>query len=58
MECSVEVADIDATTQAAEAAGAKVLMRKTAIPHVGWISKFLDTEGNLFCAVKYDSSAR
>jgi predicted enzyme related to lactoylglutathione lyase len=57
-ECSIGVEDIDATTRAAEAAGARVLMRRAAIRSVGWISKFLDTEGNLFCAVQYDPSAR
>ena len=56
-ECSITVNDIEATTRAAEAAGATVLMRKAAIPGVGWVSKFLDTEGNLFCAVEHDSSA-
>ena len=38
--------------------GGQVLMPKTAIPYVGWISKFLDTEGNLFCAMQYDNDAR
>jgi predicted enzyme related to lactoylglutathione lyase len=57
-ECSIDVTDVDATTRAAERAGAKVVMRRTAIPGVGWLSKFIDTEGNLFCAVQYDSSAR
>ncbi|NHE55963.1 VOC family protein [Cyclobacterium plantarum] len=32
-------------------------MPKTAIPNVGWIAKFLDTEGNLICAMQYDDSA-
>ena len=31
---------------------------KTAIPGVGWLIKFLDTEGNLACAVKFDTSAK
>jgi predicted enzyme related to lactoylglutathione lyase len=57
-ECSIEVADIDRTTRAAEEAGAKVLMRRAAIPYVGWVSKFMDPEGNLFCAVQYDRNAR
>jgi predicted enzyme related to lactoylglutathione lyase len=57
-ECSVDVADVDRTTRSAESAGAKVLMRRAAIPGVGWVSKFLDTEGNLFCAVQYDRAAR
>jgi predicted enzyme related to lactoylglutathione lyase len=56
-ECSIAVVDIDATTRATEAAGARVLMRRAPIRSVGWISKFLDTEGNLFCAVQYDRNA-
>lgn len=56
-ECSIEVDDVEAVTRAVEAGGGTMLMRKTAIPHVGWIVKFLDTEGNLCCAVNYDSAA-
>jgi len=33
-------------------------MPKTAIPNVGWIAKFLDTEENLICAMQYDDSAK
>jgi predicted enzyme related to lactoylglutathione lyase len=33
-------------------------MPKTAIPYVGYIAKFLDTEGNLICGMQYDNSAR
>jgi uncharacterized protein len=57
-ECSIEVADVDAIAPAVESAGGKIVMRKTAIPGVGWIIKFLDTEGNLCCAVRYDATAK
>jgi predicted enzyme related to lactoylglutathione lyase len=57
-ECSVAVNDVDITAQKVEAAGGKILMPKTAIPGVGWLIKFLDTEGNLACAVKFDTSAK
>ena len=57
-ECSISVPDVDATTRAVETAGGTVLMRKTAIPGVGWIIKFLDSEGNLCCAVMQDPAAR
>ncbi len=56
-ECSITVDDVDATTRTVEAAGGKTLMPRTAIPHVGWIAKFLDPEGNLFAAIHYDSDA-
>jgi len=57
-ECSVAVNDVDITALKVEAAGGKILMPKTAIPGVGWLIKFLDTEGNLACAVKFDTSAK
>ena len=57
-ECSIGVPDVEATTGAVEKAGGTILMRKTAIPGVGWIVKFLDTEGNLCCATAQDTRAR
>ena len=57
-ECSIAVNDVDITATKVEAAGGKILMPKTAIPGVGWLIKFLDTEGNLACAVKFDTSAK
>jgi len=57
-ECSIDVADVDATAPSVESAGGTIVMRKTAIPGVGWIIKFLDTEGNLCCAVDYDRTAK
>jgi len=56
-ECSITVDDVEQTTKSVEAAGGTVLMNKTAIPHVGWVAKFLDPEGNLFAAIHYDQSA-
>jgi len=56
-ECTVVVADVDATAAAVEAQGGKVLMPKTVIPGVGWLIKFLDTEGNLVCALRPDEKA-
>jgi predicted enzyme related to lactoylglutathione lyase len=57
-ECSIAVNDVDITAKKVEAAGGKILMPKTAIPGVGWLIKFLDTEGNLACAVHFDESAK
>ncbi|WP_145753415.1 VOC family protein [Nitrospirillum amazonense] len=56
-ECSISVDDVDATAAAVVAAGGKILMEKTAIPTVGWIIKFEDTEGNVACAINFDSAA-
>jgi hypothetical protein len=58
LECSFAVRDVDAIARAAEANGGKIVMPKTAIPGVGWIVKFLDTEGNLARAVQYDPQAK
>jgi len=57
-ECSIAVEDVDAITRAIEANGGKIVMQKAAIPGVGWVAKFLDTEGNFACAVQYDPTAR
>lgn len=57
-ECSIAVDDLDAAARAIEANGGKIVMPQTAIPGVCWIVKFLDTEGNLVCAVKYDPAAK
>ena len=57
-ECSISVDDVNATIEAVERAGGTTLMARTAIPGVGWIAKFLDPEGNLFCAITYDREAK
>jgi uncharacterized protein len=57
-ECSIVVDDVDAAARAVVANGGKIVMPKAAIPGVAWIVKFLDTEGNLVCAVHYDQAAR
>lgn len=56
-ECSITVDSVEDTVRAVESAGGTTLMGKTAIPRVGWIAKFLDPEGNLFAAIRYDESA-
>ena len=57
-ECSISVDDIDAAARAVESNGGKIVMPKAGIPGVCLIVKFLDTEGNLACAVKYDPAAK
>lgn len=58
LECSIGVENIDDIIEKVKSHGGQILMPKTAIPHVGWIAKFLDTEGNLMCGMQYDNSAR
>jgi len=57
-ECSIEVVNLDETVESVIENGGKILMQKTAIPYVGWLSKFLDTENNIVCAIQYDDSAK
>lgn len=58
LECTIEVADVDEIIERVKSNGGQILMPKTAIPSVGWITKFLDTEGNLICAMHYDQKVR
>jgi predicted enzyme related to lactoylglutathione lyase len=58
LECTIAVESIDETIEKVKSKGGQVLMPKTAIPYVGYIAKFLDTEGNLICGMQYDNSAR
>lgn len=58
LECTIAVENVDEIVQRVENKGGQILMPKTAIPYVGWIAKFLDTEGNLICAMQTDPNAR
>lgn len=58
LECTVGVENLDEIIEKVKNNGGQILMLKTAIPFVGWITKFLDTEGNLLCAMEYNNSAR
>lgn len=57
-ECSISVENVDEIVKKVENKDGQILMPKTAIPFVGWIVKFLDTEGNLVCAMQYDNTVR
>jgi len=57
-ECSIEVDNIDNSIESIAKNGGKIVMPKTVIPYVGWLTKFLDTEGNIVCAIQYDNSAK
>lgn len=58
LECTIGVENLDEIVERVKNNGGQLLLPKTAIPFVGWIAKFLDTEGNLICAMQYDNSAR
>lgn len=57
LECTIGVENIDEIIEKVENNGGQILMPKTAIPKVGWLAKFLDTEGNLICAMQYNLTA-
>jgi uncharacterized protein len=56
-ECSIGVENIDETIRAIEANGGKIVMAKFSIPTVGSGVYFEDTEGNVACAMQYESGA-
>jgi len=58
LECSIGVENIDDIIEKVKSNAGQVLMPKTTIPYVGYIAKFLDTEGNLICGIQYDPTAR
>lgn len=57
MEGTIEVDDIDEIIAKVNGSGGRIVLGKAAIPEVGYLCKFLDTEGNLLCAMQYDPSA-
>lgn len=58
LECTIGVEDIDETIERVKRKGGQIVVPKTVIPYVGYITKFLDTEGNLICGMQYDQTAR
>ena len=53
-ECTFSVDDVDAVAAAVEAHGGTITMPKAAIPTVGLLIRFLDTEGNDVGAMAYE----
>lgn len=58
LECTIGVENVDEIIEKVKNNGGQVIMPKTAIPYVGYIAKFLDTEGNLICGMQYDNATR
>jgi predicted enzyme related to lactoylglutathione lyase len=56
-ECTVAVPDIDEAGRAVVAHGGKIVMHKFHLAE-GKIIQFLDTEGNVVCAMEYEANAR
>jgi uncharacterized protein len=55
--CTVNVDVIDDTIARIGAAGCPIVLPKMAIPGVGWLAYFKDTEGNIVGAMQADPSA-
>jgi predicted enzyme related to lactoylglutathione lyase len=54
---TIHVADLDATTAAALAAGGEVLVPRIPVPGTGWLVYLADTEGNLIGIMQDDPDA-
>lgn len=56
--CVVDTEDVDALIGKVAAAGGTCVVPKMAVPGVGYVAYFKDTEGNIFGAMQNDPSAR
>lgn len=57
-ECSFSVASVDTIATAVEASGGTIVMPKVAIPGVGQLIFFKDTEGNIAGAIEFHPAAQ
>ena len=55
---TIDVPDIDEYAKKVEENGGKLVTEKMAVPGVGWLYYFLDTEGNLHGMMQSDQSAK
>ena len=56
--CTIDVPDVDATVSTVENNGGTIAVPKMAVPTVGWLVYFKDTEGNIFGARQTDPEAK
>ena len=56
--CTVDVANVDESTQTATSNGAQVVVPKMPIPGVGWLVYCKDTEGNIIGMMQNDPNAQ
>ena len=57
VENTIDVKDLDQSIKEVEANGGTILRPKMAVPGVGWMAYFLDTEGNTFGMMETDPKA-
>ncbi len=55
---TIDVPSVDAAIKKVKANGGAILMPKSAVPGVGWMAYFKDTEGNIFGMMESDESAK
>lgn len=55
---TIDVPDVDAFIKKIESAGGNIVVPKMAVPGVGWLAYFKDTEGNIFGMMQADESAK
>jgi uncharacterized protein len=53
----IDVPSIDASATAVVGAGGRETVPKMAVPGVGWLAYFVDTEGNPFGLIQFDPAA-
>ncbi len=56
--CTISVSSIKETATAIEAAGGKLRSAIVDVPGVGKVVEFADPEGNIACAMQYESGFR
>jgi predicted enzyme related to lactoylglutathione lyase len=57
VENMIDVKDLDRSIKEVEANGGTVVRPKMAVPTVGWLAYFMDTEGNIFGMMETDPKA-
>lgn len=55
---SINVADMDATTERIKAAGGEIVVPKMPVPGMGWLSFFKDPEGHIHGFWQNDKNAQ
>jgi uncharacterized protein len=55
---TIGVASLDETVATIEKHGGKIVVPRKAIPGVGWLAYFKDTEGNMFGVLEPDAKAK
>lgn len=56
--CTIEVEDINTYLQRIQHSGGQIVVDRHAIPGVGWLAYFKDTEGNIFGVWQANAEAK